>query len=475
MVEKANYATGGGDNIGEADEQPRPGTSKGKQTGHSELLPEFRESATTIYNNAVMPKRFSSSSDDMIDTSGETVDTLEETVNSKINQIANKMKGTNLQPVFLGDRGRERDRDRYAERERERGQSRKREHERSGHDRSQTPDRRRSREREGRHERERERNRQHSGRRRRSRSRSRERSFTAEREQTPDARSAEWRAERRADELIRQAEVSKAKIYDVPGTLNRNERVTEEQYAHSVFVDADYLLVGAHLDETLRRKIEGCQFVDFARLVPRDRVEALDDHRMVPVNENGQSYWVPFSERQSVNVINSYQKWELAFRVFSDVFTRKFPSKAIELIQYNHVIYTIAQTYPWDNVYSYDKAFREHMAKHPLRSWSIILQAAWNMKLNIRGHSSTGGNPANQGNGGSGNSGNDRNRKGKDKREPCWRYNRGRCTYGFNCRFEHKCAFCFKNGHGAHNCRKLGNDRRGDKPGTPKGGASSSK
>ena len=39
-------------------------------------------------------------------------------------------------------------------------------------------------------------------------------------------------------------------------------------------------------------------------------------------------------------------------------------------------------------------------------------------------------------------------------KEPCKRYNIGKCTYGKNCIFEHRCSVkkCNKFGHGVHIC-----------------------
>ena len=42
----------------------------------------------------------------------------------------------------------------------------------------------------------------------------------------------------------------------------------------------------------------------------------------------------------------------------------------------------------------------------------------------------------------------------------CRRFNRGRCTFGKTCRYEHRCTYCFKFGHGFHNCRKAAADRK---------------
>ena len=56
----------------------------------------------------------------------------------------------------------------------------------------------------------------------------------------------------------------------------------------------------------------------------------------------------------------------------------------MELTQYNHVIHTTSMSYIWDNVYAYDKEFRYRIARHPTRSWSVILQQAWTMLIKDR-------------------------------------------------------------------------------------------
>ena len=84
-----------------------------------------------------------------------------------------------------------------------------------------------------------------------------------------------------------------------------------------------------------------------------------------------------------------------------------------------------------------------HISKFPQCSWSVILQQAWPMRLKDRVKPTEDrGTP-----GGS---------SGKAKiREPCKRYNAGKCTYGAKCMYEHRCAIkkCGKFGHGAHICR----------------------
>ena len=43
--------------------------------------------------------------------------------------------------------------------------------------------------------------------------------------------------------------------------------------------------------------------------------------------------------------------------------------------------------------------------------------------------------------------------------EPCRSFNRGKCNFGSNCKYEHRYSYCYKYGHGAVNCRKAQGDR----------------
>ena len=61
------------------------------------------------------------------------------------------------------------------------------------------------------------------------------------------------------------------------------------------------------------------------------------------------------------------------------------------------------------------------------------------------------------------------NRQNKKDKEPCRRFNKGKCTFGLACKFDHHCSVkkCGKFRHGAHICRlrasetndKLSDDR----------------
>ena len=106
-----------------------------------------------------------------------------------------------------------------------------------------------------------------------------------------------------------------------------------------------------------------------------------EDNRLTFINE-GESWIMLMDECDtSDETINSYIKWHAAFRAYSDILTERFPEKATELFQYEHIIHAASQTFVWENVYCYDKAFRIHFSEFPDRTWSIILHQTYTTKL----------------------------------------------------------------------------------------------
>ena len=147
---------------------------------------------------------------------------------------------------------------------------------------------------------------------------------------------------------------------------------------------------------------------------------------------DGQVFWQTPSDNNNIG-ISTFHKWEQAFRVFSKIYTKYHPQRATKLIQYSDDIHTASLTYVWDNVYQYDKEFRLHLARHPMRSWAVILQHAWNLEMKDRiggGYSNTGGHSHDNRNSEKyGNNGNSFSKHAKVS-EPCKRYNRGKCNFG---------------------------------------------
>ena len=249
--------------------------------------------------------------------------------------------------------------------------------------------------------------------------------------------------EEQARRAIRDAEGKKAKIFPTTG-----ESVLPDNFNSIVKIDHDYQLVGSHIHQTTREKIARGKYVDFGKLLPKDRILAEEDDCLELVIKQGRTFWSPVSESVT---INGYNRWEQAFRIYSDIFTRNNPQRSSELLQYHHIIHSISTSYTWENVYSYDKEFRIHISKHPKRSWAVILQQAWSMRLrdrlthvsqnNVQGFSALPKNVMDA--------------NGTKINDYCKRYNRGYCKFGASCCFEHRCSYCNKFGHSILQCSKL--------------------
>ena len=141
-------------------------------------------------------------------------------------------------------------------------------------------------------------------------------------------------AEDRVRDMIQQAEAAKAHMFVATG---KNQLLCTA----SAIIDEGYVVVGAHLEEQMINKIKNGDYVDFGKLIPRDKV-VEEDGKMEMYVRNGKTFWMPASN--SVN-INGFSRWEQAFRVFSNIYCKANPHRAAELIEYNHVIHTITFTH----------------------------------------------------------------------------------------------------------------------------------
>ena len=106
--------------------------------------------------------------------------------------------------------------------------------------------------------------------------------------------------------------------------------VTSDKFEFVAKIDQEYLAVGSHVDLNTQEKIKRGEYVDFSKLLPKDRITVEKDGRMELVVRNGQTFWSPVSE---VVAINNFGRWEQAFRIFSNIYTSEFPQRCSELIQ----------------------------------------------------------------------------------------------------------------------------------------------
>ena len=101
----------------------------------------------------------------------------------------------------------------------------------------------------------------------------------------------------RGEQMIRDAEASKAHVVATSGELALQPRFNS--YLHSAFVDEQYLAMESHVEDSLRKKIENNEYIDFARLLPRDCISLDEDQRMELINRNGMSFWSPVMDREN--------------------------------------------------------------------------------------------------------------------------------------------------------------------------------
>ena len=72
-----------------------------------------------------------------------------------------------------------------------------------------------------------------------------------------------------AADMVKDAEATKIRMIRTPGKSPTN-RLDISAVHHSMVVDENYQLIGGHIDLQLQEKIRQGDYVDFARLLPRE-------------------------------------------------------------------------------------------------------------------------------------------------------------------------------------------------------------
>ena len=216
-------------------------------------------------------------------------------------------------------------------------------------------------------------------------------------------------------------------------------------------MDDEFFHHSAHLDIATIQIIVKGQYVDLAKILPREKI-LHNDGRLQMVHKEGAAYLhlLPVTEKNTPQ-ITSLRRWEQAFEIYATIYTEAHPDRAHELFKHMYNIRAASATFIWENVYSYDITFRRLMERHPTRNWGIIYQQGWSIMLKEMLQIPNMG------------TGSFNKRRQSSKRDQvCWKYNRGHCNHGSNCRFEHKCSGCEKNDHGFNSCsmKKTKNDKQ---------------
>ena len=169
------------------------------------------------------------------------------------------------------------------------------------------------------------------------------------------------------DKMVAAVEKGKADIFKPPGN----------NLAHDTYqIDDEFFMLTAHVDEALIAKIRKGEYVDLAKLLPKEKI-LHDDGRLQMVNKEGQSFLQPLAEKLPPMITN-VRKGEHAFSIYGTIYAEANPGRATEIFKHIHNIRTAANTYMWDNVYNYDVTFHRIIGKYPWRNWGgIICHQGW--------------------------------------------------------------------------------------------------
>ena len=155
-------------------------------------------------------------------------------------------------------------------------------------------------------------------------------------------------------------------------TIDRNRGNSDDDFFHLV----------CHIDSALQVKIENGEYVDLDKLLPKDKSNPqayfTDFERLEWVHNETGTFLAPAKKQ---NKINSFRKWEQAFRVYATIYCSKNPTRSKEIWQYITTINTAANAYVWDNVYNYDIIFHQLMQFNPQRSWAVTYNQMWNLSM----------------------------------------------------------------------------------------------
>ena len=84
------------------------------------------------------------------------------------------------------------------------------------------------------------------------------------------------------------------------------------------------IILGKFVRDDIRRKIWSHIYVDFSDLLDKDK----DDAPLQVTNTNGMLSF----KKAKVNKVDGWVSWNKAFRVFTEIYSLKYPAKCIDLV-----------------------------------------------------------------------------------------------------------------------------------------------
>ena len=151
----------------------------------------------------------------------------------------------------------------------------------------------------------------------------------------------------------------------------------------------------------------------------------------------------------------NWGEWQSAFQVFMAVYVTTHLDKVLDLLKYKKMIQDASRSFKWDSVLPYDYQFCQYIVEYPTMSWGIknaeLYLECFNgyiaLPPKVPKNFSTGNHPKGSGT------------------LICNNFNKGLCTWGKSCKFEHKCFKCKSMGHPTTKCHqhKQEKDKQKDK------------
>ena len=243
-------------------------------------------------------------------------------------------------------------------------------------------------------------------------------------------------------------------------SFNKVSTVPRQKPIGKGLSDDDFFHLTCQVDEALKQKIENGEYVDLDKLLPKagpfdSRPVQVEGSPLQWIQREGGTYLMPAKKSSR---INSFRRWEQAFRIYATIYCSENPNRSREIWQYISVINTAATGYVRENVYNYDITFRQLMEFNPARSWAVTYNQMWNLAMREPLPKSQNQGQNNRFSPGGSMSQGQAGPSAHMAKKPkyCWSFNRGiKCRFGNRCRFIERCSYCDSPSHPILNCHKL--------------------
>ena len=98
--------------------------------------------------------------------------------------------------------------------------------------------------------------------------------------------------ERQAEQIILEAEQSRAHMYDIAGKNQSNLGQFLDLSKQSLIIDEDYQMIDAHIDDGLKQKIWDFEFIDLTRLLTKGKFAHEDQGQRLEIINNKEAIWL---------------------------------------------------------------------------------------------------------------------------------------------------------------------------------------